>query len=45
MAKHCDVLDVSKLYLNDIHCMASKFGIEAAVKVIINVSFLVDSLI
>jgi DNA-directed RNA polymerase I subunit RPA1 len=36
--KYCDLLDISKLYLNDIHKMASTFGIEAAVKVIIRVS-------
>jgi DNA-directed RNA polymerase I subunit RPA1 len=34
--KHSNVLNVSKLYLNDIHQMASKFGVEAAAKVIIN---------
>jgi hypothetical protein len=35
--KHSDTLDASKLYLNDIHKMATTFGIEAAAKVIINV--------
>lgn len=35
--KHASVLNASKLYLNDIHLMASKFGIEAANRVIINV--------
>lgn len=32
------MVDISKLYLNDIHKMASTFGIEAAVKVIVKVS-------
>lgn len=35
--KNEHVLDVSKLYMNDIHLMANTFGIESAVKVIINV--------
>lgn len=36
--KNSHILNVSKLYLNDIHRMAATFGIEAAAKVIINVS-------
>ena len=35
--KNAHVLDVSKLYMNDIHQMTNTFGIEAAVKIIINV--------
>ena len=31
-------MDASKLYMNDIHCMSANFGIEAAVKVLINVN-------
>ena len=38
--KNSHILDVSRLYLNDIHRMASTFGIEAANKVIINVGIL-----
>ncbi len=38
MIKNSDIVDVSKLYMNDIHCMSANFGIEAAVKVLINVS-------
>ena len=32
MIKNFNILDASKLYLNDIHLMAAKFGIEAASK-------------
>lgn len=34
--KNSHILNVSKLYLNDIHRMGATFGIEAAAKVIIN---------
>ncbi|KAJ8306316.1 hypothetical protein KUTeg_016861 [Tegillarca granosa] len=33
--KYCDILDTKQLYCNDIHAMASMYGIEAANKVII----------
>lgn len=37
--KNSDIVDASKLYMNDIHCMSANFGIEAAVKILINVSW------
>ena len=37
--KNSDVVNAYKLYMNDIHCMAANFGIEAAVKILINVKF------
>ena len=36
---HADVLDLSKLYSNNIHSMADTYGIEAACKVVIKVLF------
>lgn len=35
MSKYSDLLDLNKLYSNDIHAMAKTYGIEAANKVII----------
>ncbi|XP_011559659.3 DNA-directed RNA polymerase I subunit RPA1 [Plutella xylostella] len=35
MFKHCDLLDLNRLYSNDIHAIANTYGIEAATKVII----------
>lgn len=38
MFKHEDLLDLNRLYCNDIHTVASTYGIEAAAKVIVKVS-------
>ncbi|CAH0392195.1 unnamed protein product [Bemisia tabaci] len=35
MFSYCDTLDINKLYSNDIHCVAEKYGIEAAARVIV----------
>jgi len=32
--RHADILDLTKVYTNDIHAMARVYGIEAAAKVI-----------
>lgn len=37
---YSEVLDLSKLYSNNIHAMADTYGIEAACKVIIKVLYL-----
>lgn len=37
MFKYHDLLDVNKLYSNDIHKIANTYGIEAARKVIVKV--------
>ncbi|CAF88534.1 unnamed protein product, partial [Tetraodon nigroviridis] len=34
LIKHADVLDVNRLYSNEVHAMANKYGIEVALKVI-----------
>uniref|UniRef100_A0A7N8XB01 DNA-directed RNA polymerase subunit n=1 Tax=Mastacembelus armatus TaxID=205130 RepID=A0A7N8XB01_9TELE len=34
MFKHSDVLDISRLYSNEVHAMANTYGIEVALKVI-----------
>lgn len=39
MFKHMDVLDLNRLYTNQIHAMAQTYGIEAAARVIVKVSF------
>ena len=36
--QHPDVLDLEKVYTNDIHAMANTYGIEAACKAIIKAS-------
>lgn len=36
---YADILDLNRLYSNDIHAIANMYGIEAANKVIIKVSF------
>lgn len=38
MFKHMDVLDLNRLYTNQIHAMAQKYGIEAAARVIVKVN-------
>lgn len=38
--KHEDILDLTKIYTNDIQAMANTYGIEAAGKVIRQVGFL-----
>lgn len=38
MFKHMDVLDLNRLYTNQIHAMAQTYGIEAAARVIVKVS-------
>lgn len=38
MFKHMDVLDLNRLYTNQIHGMAQTYGIEAAARVIVKVS-------
>ena len=38
MYKHEKILEVNKLYSNDIHAISCTYGIEAACKVIIKVS-------
>uniref|UniRef100_A0A2M4B8J3 DNA-directed RNA polymerase subunit n=1 Tax=Anopheles marajoara TaxID=58244 RepID=A0A2M4B8J3_9DIPT len=35
MAKHAKLLDLNRLYMNDIHGMAARYGIEAASRVIV----------
>lgn len=35
MYKYCDILDINRLYCNNIHSVANTYGIEAAGKVII----------
>lgn len=35
MSKHNKLLDLNKLYCNDIHRMAETYGIEAAMKIIV----------
>jgi DNA-directed RNA polymerase I subunit RPA1 len=35
MSKHRGILDLNKLYCNDIHKMAETYGIEAAMKIIV----------
>ncbi len=37
MYNHENVLDINKLYTNDIHAMAEKYGIEAACRVLVKV--------
>lgn len=37
MFKHRDVLDLNRLYTNQIHAMAQTYGIEAAARVIVKV--------
>ena len=37
MYKYCDVLDLTRLYTNNIHVMAQHYGIEAAYRAIIKV--------
>lgn len=37
---YADILDLNRLYSNDIHAIANMYGIEAANKVIIKVSFM-----
>lgn len=39
MFKYNDLLDLNKLYANDIHKIAATYGIEAAQKVIVKVTF------
>ncbi|KAM3613299.1 uncharacterized protein V6R79_023616 [Siganus canaliculatus] len=34
MFKHADILDINRLYSNEVHTMASTYGIEVALKVI-----------
>lgn len=36
---YADILDLNRLYSNDIHAIANMYGIEAANKVIIKVRF------
>lgn len=38
MFKYQGLLDLNKLYCNDIHMVANTYGIEAATKVIVKVS-------
>ena len=38
MYKYDDILDLNKLYTNDIHAIQQTYGIEAANKAIIKVS-------
>ena len=37
--RHADILDLTKVYTNDIHAMARVYGIEAAAKVIKQVRY------
>lgn len=37
MFKHMEVLDLNRLYTNQIHAMAQTYGIEAAARVIVQV--------
>ena len=37
MQKHADILDLTKLYTNDITAMAQTYGIEAASRVLLKV--------
>lgn len=37
MFKHMEVLDLNRLYTNQIHAMAQTYGIEAAARVIVKV--------
>ena len=37
LCKHNKVIDIHRLYSNDIHAMANTYGIEAACRVIIKV--------
>lgn len=37
MFKHMEVLDLNRLYTNQIHAMAQTYGIEAAARVILKV--------
>ena len=39
MYKYDKILDLNRLYTNDIHAMANMYGIEAACQVIIKVSW------
>lgn len=39
MFKHMEVLDLNRLYTNQIHAMAQTYGIEAAARVIVKVCF------
>lgn len=38
MFKYMDILDINRLYTNQIHAMARTYGIEAAARVIVKVS-------
>lgn len=40
MFKHMDVLNLDRLYTNQIHAMAQTYGIEAAARVIVKVLIL-----
>lgn len=37
MFKHMEVLDLNRLYTNQIHAMAQTYGIEAAARVVVKV--------
>lgn len=37
MFKYNNLLDLNKLYSNDVHCIAQTYGIEAASRVIVKV--------
>ncbi len=38
MYKHENMLDINKLYTNDIHAMQDKYGIEAACRILVKVN-------
>lgn len=40
MFKHMEVLDLNRLYTNQIHAMAQTYGIEAAARVVVKVCLL-----
>lgn len=39
MFKHMEILDLNRLYTNQIHAMAQTYGIEAAARVVVKVCF------
>lgn len=45
MFKYMEILNLNRLYTNQIHAMARTFGIEAAARVIVNVSYTLIELI
>lgn len=40
MYKYQDILDLNRLYTNDIHAIARNYGIEAAARALVQVKFL-----